>query len=218
MGEVKAGESLAELCAQRYCSPSHHVPASPIHMRSFVRLLLAAAAVPAMLACGETLRLPAQGEVFGDTLTVYALSGTDISYPSALNVGGLVVVRVSGVFDYEIAFDIDAAGNTVIYPIALLAAEELGVRRVGLQKVAGTFAELTEAPRTGYVYDEALVVTPGEVVVIEAGVSCPYPYPQMIYAKLSVDSVSLVRRAIHFQAVTDPSCGFRSFLPGIPRR
>ena len=186
-------------------------------MRFFVRHLLGSAAVLTTIACGEPMRLPAQAAVFGDTLTVYALTGTDISYPTALNVGQLIVVRASGVFDYEVAFDIDAAGKTVIYPVALLAAQEAGVRRVGLQKVDSTFATLTMAPRSGYRYDEPVVVDPGEVVAIEAQVSCPYPYPQLIYSKLVVDSVKVAERAIYIRAVTDPSCGFRSFLPGLPR-
>jgi len=187
-------------------------------MRSFVRLLLAAAALTSItIACGEPRRLPAQGAVFGDTLTVYALTGTDISFPTALNVGALALVRATGVFNYEIAFDINAAGDAVLLPVALLAAQEAGVRRVGLQKVPGTFDALTSAPRQGYVYDQAIVAKPGEVIAIEAGVSCPYPYPQVIFAKLVVDTVILAQRAIVFHAVTDPSCGFRSFLPGIPK-
>jgi len=186
-------------------------------MRSSARLLLAVAALPCILACGEPRRLPAQFAVFGDTLTVYALTGTDINLPTALNVGALALVRATGVFNYELAFDINAAGDAVIYPVALLAAEEAGVRRVGLQKVTGTFEELTSAPREGYVYDKALVAAPGQVIAIEAGAACPYPYPQVIFAKLVVDTVKVAERAIVFHAVTDPSCGFRSFLPGIPK-
>ena len=217
VSEVKAGESLAELRAERYRSLSPHVSAFRFRMRFFVRSLIASAAVLLTMACGEPVRLPAQGAVFGDTLTVYALSGTDISYPTALNVTQLIVVRASGVFDFEVAFDINAAGNTVIYPVALLAAQEAGVRRVGLQKVDTTFAGLTQAPRSGYVYDQPMVVDIGEVVAIEAQVSCPYPYPQLIFSKLVVDSVKVAERAIYIRAITDPSCGFRSFLPGIPR-
>jgi hypothetical protein len=186
-------------------------------MRSFARLLLAGAVVPFVSACGEPTRLPPLTSVISDTLTVYALTGTDISFPNALNVGSLVVLRISGVFDYEIAFDIDGAGNAVIIPAALLAAQEVGIRRVGLQKVEESFDELTSAPRTGYVYEQKLVVAPGEAVAIEAGVPCPYPYPQVIFSKLVVDSVNVTNRAIHFHAVTDPSCGFRSFLPGLPK-
>ena len=186
-------------------------------MRFFARILLATAATALTTACGEPTRLPAQGEVFGDTLTVYALSGTDMSYPTALNVGQLLVVRASGVFDFEVAFDIDAAGKVVLYPAALLAAQEAGVRRVGLQKSDSTFAALTIAPRNGYVYDQPLVLEKDDVVAIEAGVACPYPYPQIIYSKLVIDSIKVADRAIFIRAVTDPSCGFRSFLPGVPK-
>ncbi len=186
-------------------------------MRFLARLLVVVVAASLTMACGEPRRLPARSAVFGDTLTVYAISGTDLSFPTALNVGALAVVPVTGIFNYEIAFDINAAGEAVLYPVALLAAAETGVRQVGLQVVAGTFAELTSAPRAGYVYDQPLVATTGKVIAIEAGASCPYPYPQVIFAKLVVDSVNVQRRAIYFQAVTDPSCGFRSFLPGLPK-
>ena len=188
-------------------------------MRHTFRLLFVAATATLAAACGETQRLPAQGEVFSDTLIVYALSGTDISYPTALNVRELAVVRATGVFDYEIAFDIDATGNAVLYPIEVLVAADVPFRRVGLQKLDLPFDSLTSAPRTGYVYDQPTTLAAGESVAIEASVVCQYPYPQVIFGKLMVDSVSAARRAIYFQAVSDPSCGFRSLVPGeLPKR
>jgi len=183
-------------------------------MRHTFRLLFVAATATLAAACGETQRLPAQGEVFSDTLIVYALSGTDISYPTALNVRELAVVRATGVFDYEIAFDIDATGNAVLYPIEVLVAADVPFRRVGLQKLDLPFDSLTSAPRTGYVYDQPTTLAAGESVAIEASVVCQYPYPQVM-----IDSVSVARRAIYFHAVSDPSCGFRSLVPGeLPKR
>ena len=182
-------------------------------MRHAFRLLVITSAV-ATAACGETQRLPAMGPVFSDTLIVYALSGTDMSYPTALNIQELAVVRATGVFDYEIAFDIDAAGNAILYPMELLVAEEAPFRRVGLQKLDVAYESLTSAPRTGYVYESPTILAAGESVAIEASVPCQYPYPQVIFGKLKVDSVSVAKRAIYFQAVTDPSCGFRSLVPG----
>ena len=193
-------------------------------MRYAFRLLFAAATSVVAAACGDTQRLPAMGEVLSDTLMVYALSGTDVSYATALNVRELAVVRATGVFDYDIAFDIDAAGNAVLYPKELLFATEalaavgLPVRRVGLQKLAVPFDSLTSAPRTGYVYDQPTTLANGESVAIEASVACPYPYRQVVFGKLMVDSVSTARRAVYFHAVSDPSCGFRSLVPGeIPK-
>jgi hypothetical protein len=50
-------------------------------------------------------------------------------------------------------------------------------------------------------------------------VPCQYPYPSVVYGKLKVDSIVPARRAIFFQVVSDPSCGFRSLVPGeLPRR
>ena len=187
-------------------------------MRPAFRLLIVITATAVGAACGDTRRLPAMDSVFADTLIVYALTGTDMSYPTALNVQELAVVRATGVFNYELAFDIDAAGNAVIYPMELLVAEEAPFRRVGLQKLTVPFEDLVRAPRTGYVYDEPTVLAAGESVAIEAQVACPYPYPQVVFAKLKVDSVVVARRAIYFQAVSDPSCGFRSLVPGeLPR-
>ena len=189
-------------------------------MRHPRRLLgLLAASIAGAAACGDTQRLPAQGAVQSDTLIVYALRGTDVSYPTALNVRELVVVRATGVFDYEIAFDIDESGKAVLYPMELLVAEEASFRRVGMQKLTVHFDSLKSAPRNGYIYDEPMVLGEGESIAIEAGVPCPYPYPQVVFGKLVVDSIRAAKRAIYFRAVSDPSCGFRSLVPGeLPKR
>jgi hypothetical protein len=221
VSEVKAGESLAQHCAHRYSSPSHVIPASGFQQMHHAvrRLVVVAVGALCAAACGDTQRLPAMGSVFSDTLIVYALSGTDISFPTALNVQELAVVRATGVFDYEIAFDIDATGKAVLYPMELLVAEEATFRKVGMQRLTVPFESLTSAPRTGYVYDQPMTLAAGESIAIEAAVPCQYPYPQVVFAKLMVDSVSAAKRAIYFHAVSDPSCGFRSLVPGeLPKR
>ena len=189
-------------------------------MRHPLRVLVVLAAfIGGAAACGETQRLPAQGPVFSDTLEVYALRGTPVSYPTALNLRDLVVVRATGVFDYEIAFDIDDAGKAVLYPMELLVAEEAAFRRVGMQKLTIPFDSLKSAPRNGYIHDQPMILDEGEAIAIEAGVPCQYPYPQVVFGKLVVDSIRPERRAIYFRAVADPSCGFRSLVPGeLPRR
>lgn len=189
----------------------------PGRMRIARRILAAVFITVFTVGCGELDRLPALGEVRSAALTVYALSGTDIGLPSGLNVAALVVVPVTGVFDFQLAFDINAEGQAVIHPVALIAAEGIAVPRVGLLEVEGTFEELTSAPRGPYVYDQSIVATKGKVIAIEAGVPCPQPYPNLVFAKLVVDTVDTARRSIGFRATTDQSCGFRSFLPGIPK-
>src|SRR5919112_1121976 len=65
VSEVKAGESLAELCAHRYSSPSHTVPAPgtpPMH-HAGRRLAIVVLSALCAAACGDTQRLPAMGPV-----------------------------------------------------------------------------------------------------------------------------------------------------------
>ena len=185
------------------------------------RLAIVALSALCVAACGDTQRLPAMGPVISDTLIVYALKGTDVTVPTALSLQNLAVVRATGVFDYDLAFDIDDAGNAVLYPMELLVAADAPFRRVGLRKLkeTETYEGILSAPREGYVYDKALTLAKGEAVIIEAGIPCQYPYPSVVYGKLKIDSIVPARRAIFFQAVSDPSCGFRSLVPGeLPRR
>jgi hypothetical protein len=95
-------------------------------------------------------------------------------------------------------------------------------RTVGLRKVAGAFDDLTIAP-TGRYADSTLVVSKGEVFVVQAvrnssGDVCQFDISPYIYSKMQVDSVAVDSRTIFVRAVLDPNCGFRSFESGIPTR
>jgi hypothetical protein len=189
-------------------------------MRLAASLSLTGLAVLLTTACGDPNRLEAVAATVTDTTVVYALSNPDINLPSAYNIPEITPVRATGAFNYDIAFNISAAGKAVFIPMALLAVDfQTGIHPVGLLKVPGTFDAVTIAPREGYVFDDSLTVDPGEVIVVQATVPryCGFPYPQQMYAKFVVDSVKVAEKAVYFRLVVDPSCGFRSFLPGIPR-
>jgi hypothetical protein len=171
--------------------------------------------------CGDPNSLQASAATVTDTVVVYALRSPDLNLPSAFNFPELAPVRPTGIFNYDIAFDINSAGKAVVYPMSLLAVDfNTGVHPVGLLKVPGPFDAVTEAPREGYDYDDALTVETGEVVVVQTTVPryCGYPYPEQMYAKFVIDSVKPVDNTLFLRLVVDPSCGFRSFLPGIPRQ
>jgi hypothetical protein len=90
-----------------------------------------------------------------------------------------------------------------------------------LQKVTGLFDAVTTAPKTGYETDSALVLVPGEVVAIQSAHNfnqdlCQFAISPYIYAKVAVDSVNLASRLIYLRMGTDPNCGFRSFVTGVP--
>ena len=170
-------------------------------------------------ACNEPLRLEAQLEVAADTLVARALSGTAPSAASALmlrNTPG--VVSPTRVSDFDLAVDINAAGEPVLYPAALVTS--LAQRRVGLRRVEQRFDSVTRAPGGDYVSDSAITVRIGQAVGVQVpalGNECLYSARPYYYSKVVVDSVRLAGRLVFLRSTTNPNCGFRSFAPGIPK-
>jgi hypothetical protein len=131
------------------------------------------------------------------------------------------VVPVDGFARFDVAFDIDASGNPVVYPVKLVVNSTGGSRPVGMLKLPQAFATVTEAPKTGFETDLPFVLAPGETLVVQSahnfsGDICQFALSQYIYAKIAVDSVSLANRLIYLRLGLDPNCGFRSFASGIP--
>jgi hypothetical protein len=134
---------------------------------------------------------------------------------------GRQVVRVDGSASFDVALDIDANGNAVIYPVKLVVSTPGGGRPVGLQKVAGIFDSVTVAPKTGFETDSALVMAPGEVVTIQSPHNgsqdiCQFAISPYLYAKIVADSVDLASRTVFVRVGFDPNCGFRSLGVGVP--
>ena len=176
-------------------------------------------AVFALLSgCGDPYDVGATQPTYAATFSAYALNGTPVSHPTALITSQLLPVRADAQLAYDIAFDIDANGDAVIYTIRELVGE-LSARRVGLQHITNqTYAELVKAPGSGYRYDSLLTVPEGGVVVVQAQrpSDCAYQVSSVIYTKFVIDSIDETERLLFMRGVTDRSCGYRSFLPGIP--
>ena len=190
-------------------------------MKARLAFLATMCVVIVLNACGNVTNLKASVPTFVDTLSVWALSGTPPSYPSAISIAARQVVRVDGFAAFDVALDIDGNGNAVIYPVKLVVATPGGSRAVGMLKVPGTFETVVEAPKTGFETDSALVMTPGEVVVVQSphnqsGDICQFAISPDLYAKIAVDSVNLASRTLFLRMGFDPNCGFRSFATGIP--
>lgn len=181
-------------------------------------------ALVGLAACGDPTAVKATLATRTDTLSAFAMTATSPELPSALKTVSPgaplpLVVRATSDVPFDVAFDIDGAGKVVLYPVRLIAPGATG-RRVGIQVTDSAFATLSRAPRSGYQYDSvAVTVDTGETVVIETTESsyCFYDIAKTIFTKLVVDSVKTDTRRIFFRTVTDPNCGFRSFLPGVPR-
>ncbi|MDB4869743.1 MAG: hypothetical protein JWL97_747 [Gemmatimonadales bacterium] len=190
-------------------------------MKARLALLATMCVVTVLNACGNVASVTATIPTYVDTLSLWSLSGTPPSYPSGISITTRQIVRVDGFASFDVAFDIDANGKTVIYPVKLIVAVPGGSRPVGLQRVTGPFENVLEAPKTGYETDSAFVMVPGEVVAVESphngsGDICQFSISPNVYAKIAVDSVNLASRVIYLRMGFDPNCGFRSFATGIP--
>jgi hypothetical protein len=185
-------------------------------------VLLATICVAAVLnACGDPTNIKAQLPTFVDSLSLWALSGTPPTYPSGISIPGRQVTRVDASASFDVALDINASGEPVIYPARLVVSTPGGGRPIGLQKVPGLFEDVTAAPTTGFETDSALVLGLGQTVVVQtphngSGELCQFAISPNLYAKITVDSVNLASRVLYFRMASDPNCGFRSFADGIP--
>ena len=195
---------------------------TPVRTRFFAPVRVRAVAVMALLgaaiaACDDPFKPKADTENSIQSFTVYALSGTPPNSPAALSFPGRSLVRVTGALEFDIAFDLDSAGRVVYLPVGLVAASPSGARPIGMQRVSGTFTELTEAPRTGYVFDSALVAPRGQLVAIQASESfCSLSLTPYIFAKVVVDSIDARNRSLSGHLLVNLNCGFRSLTPGLP--
>ncbi len=188
------------------------------------KLALCAIVAPVLfVGCDDSNPFQAQLPTTQDVYTLFALTGTPPAYPSGLNTFGRTPTRVDGNAAFDVAFDIDADGNAVLYPVKLIVSSVGGDRPIGLRKVPGTFDEVTSAPTGTYQTDSAVVASKGEIVVVEAnrgtsGDVCSFNISPFIYTKILIDKIDPAAHTITIQTVLDPNCGFRSFLPGIPSK
>jgi hypothetical protein len=173
----------------------------------------------ALAACDDPFKPTAREETHTDTLVAFALTGTPADLPSALSILGREVVRPDGTLGFDVAFDLDPQGKVLLHPVRVVGGPSATGRTVGMQKITGSFDNVTRAPDGGYKYDSTFVLSVGDGVVLQVlnSTFCQLEISQLIYAKLQIDVVDTSQRAIRFHMVHDPNCGFRSFLAGIPK-
>jgi hypothetical protein len=191
-------------------------------MKARLAIIATMCVVVVLNACGDPTSLKANSITSVDTLYVFALSGTPPTYPSGVSILAKSAIRVDGFAGFDVAFDIDESGRTVVYPVKMVVTSPGGSRPVGLQKVAGSFETVLAAPASGYETDSSFVLGAGETLVIQAPHNsgsqdiCSFALSPYLYGKIGVDSVNLASRTIYIQLGLDPNCGFRSFASGIP--
>ena len=183
-------------------------------------LLVAVIAVAAASGCDDATAIKAQFPTDTDTLTLFALNGSPATAPSALYIRTGSAIRVDPTFSFDIAFDIDAQGQVIVYTQRAVASQQVTGHPVGLQIRPETFEQLTKAPTGNFVYDSSKVLPVGQLLVVDVlDLSCPQfsIMGQNIRAKLVVDSIVPSLRTIHVRMLSNPNCGFRDLIPGTPK-
>lgn len=196
----------------------HMTPIGTAGIRSKVfRASLMLGAVVTVWACDDPLKARADQTNTNQTFAVSAISGTPTNAPVALNLVNKSITRLDGGFDFDIAFDINAQGQAIILPVGLVGTPFGGAKLVGLKRVAGTYETVTEAPKSGYVFDSTMVVAAGSVLAIQAQENiCRLSLTPYIFAKIAIDSVNKTTRTLYGHTLINLNCGFRSLVVGTP--
>jgi len=174
----------------------------------------------ALVACGDFTGVPASLPTTADSGIVYAINGAPPGAPTALHIFSGQLLSADASFLFDVAFDIDSAGNVVYLPQRVVASGLAASHTVGLRTVSDSFGAVASAPKSGYRADTALVTTPNVVVVAQSSdpTACSVSITgSTIYAKIVVTSVDRATRQLKVRFTTDPNCGFFSFASGVPK-
>jgi len=180
--------------------------------------LFALVQLAAPAACNNPFQLPpATVGTAVDTVTLWALTGTDIEHPSAYSVmpipgfGIAGPVRTDRSSGFDFAFDIrtDSLADTtaVFLPRGTMGLSVDG----GLQITTQPFDQITLAPTGGYQDTLPVTVKAGSVVLAASrAMTCNFGYIKPYYAKIEVTALDLVARTVTFLILADQNCGYRS--------
>lgn len=182
----------------------------------FVVLVLAA-------ACGDPVGLPPPA-IFNrtDTVSLYALSGTPVSTPSAYVISFRQAIRTDqSPQGFDFVFDIDSTGRALLLPTGALHLP----RSSGIQHTPFAFDSVLVAPGAGYQSDSAVAVDSGAVLVLHSRPQqCSFSISALfaLYAKLHVLAIDTTSgpggRKITFEILTNINCGYRGLEEGLPKR
>lgn len=181
------------------------------------RLATLVGVVALVAACDDPFASKASFTNADQPFAIAALTGADITAPAGLSLASRSVVRIDGVFDFDLAFDIDPAGKPVILPVARVGTPVGGTRLVGLQRTTTPYETLSEAPKSGYVFDSTMVFSLGAAIVVQSQASsCSFSFTPYTFAKVRIDSINATTRTLYGHTLINLNCGFRQLTPGLP--
>lgn len=182
------------------------------------RLLVALlGALVGTAACDDPFQITASTPNIDQSFEIWAMTGSPAAYPAGILVPQAAAVRLDAAGSFDLAFDIDADGRLLVYPVGTVVSPIEGTRDVEFQRGVGTYNAIVEAPRTGWTKDSVLTVNEGQAFLVKVTtLFCRNSFQQQVYAKFIVDSVVTADRRIKLSGRVNPNCGFRSLLSGIP--
>jgi hypothetical protein len=174
--------------------------------------LFALALSAAIAACNDPFALPpAQLPPIEVPLTLWAMTGTALSEPSAFDMLKQLVARTDRTSDFDFAFDmqVDTLKDTIA---VLLPRGALGLfRDGGIQLTTTPYDSITLAPNSGYELGNRVTVKLGDVVLAASrSQSCNFGFIRPLYMKMRVTAIDRAARSITFDTLLDPNCGYRS--------
>jgi hypothetical protein len=175
-------------------------------------------AVAGLLGCGPDPFAPvARDPTLNASVEIWALTGAPTNFPTVYLVPQRLAVRPDAGASFDLGFDIDADGRLLVLPVSRVVTPLGTSRRVGIIRSNETWNLITEAPRTGWVFDSVLAVNVGQTFIVRVQTQfCLLEFSNEVYAKFLVDSILPAERRIRLTGVVNPNCGFRSFLSGVP--
>jgi hypothetical protein len=173
----------------------------------------------AFAACDDATGLdPAFFENTVDTLTLYALQGTAIADPSAFDVVIGETVRIERGEAFDFVFDIDSAGNPILYPTQALGFADVS----GIAFPEDSWSDLREAPTDGYETENPVALAPDTLFVVRSrasAINCSTALGALPrYGKFRVLALDFDARTATLEALVNLNCGYRGLEPGYPDR
>jgi len=188
----------------------------PSHRRFVARSARVIGLALLVAACGDTSNLPAAFFTnCVDTVSLYALRGTDLRLPSAYTLEGARPVLMQQTTALDFAFDFDSLGAPALFPTGAINLGQLS----GLQQSTTAFDAIKLAPTGSYVFDKPLALDTGTVVLVRSRpILCLFGTTVSLYAKLRVLVVDSTARRLDMEALVDQNCGYRGLEPGLPKQ
>jgi len=188
----------------------------PPHRRLAAREVALTGLALLVVACNDTSNLPAPFFTnVVDTVSLFALRGTDVRLPSAFALDGAHTVRMDQTTALDFAFDFDSLGAPALFPTGAINLGQLS----GLQQSTTAFDAIKLAPTGSYVFDKPLALDTGTVVLVRSRpILCLFGTTVSLYAKLRVLVVDSTARRLDMEALVDQNCGYRGLEPGLPKQ